>query len=283
MTIYKFSSEDYASLGKLILGIQDINSRLYDMDYEKAIQERKNKHPNSFCKFGRKIFSQTDEDGLIFEIVKRIGLEKAKFGEIGVGNGLENNTLALIAAGWSGFWVGGEELAISTEASKKLFFKKDWVTAENVLDLYSQQLAKLDVTEIDLLSVDIDGNDFYIAKKLLEEGVKPKVFIIEYNAKFAPPIRFKIKYNPKYTWADDDYFGASLCELNDLFEAYGYTLICCNAATGANAFFVKNEFGSKFPEVPTHIEDIHVSPFYFLYRSFGHKSSPKTAQEIINS
>jgi hypothetical protein len=51
-----------------------------------------------------------DEDGITFEIPRRIGLADGVFAEFGVGNGVENNTLAPAAAGWTGFWVDGEDL-----------------------------------------------------------------------------------------------------------------------------------------------------------------------------
>src|SRR5689334_19646631 len=72
---------------------------------------RTDAYGNPFNRFGKKTFSQTDEDGLTFEIVRRLGLEKGTFAEFGVGDGLENNTLSLIAAKWRGFWAGNEELA----------------------------------------------------------------------------------------------------------------------------------------------------------------------------
>ena len=48
-------------------------------------------HPNPLTKFGTKCFSQTDEDGLTLEILRRLGLEYGVFAEFGVGNGKENS------------------------------------------------------------------------------------------------------------------------------------------------------------------------------------------------
>src|SRR5512146_745114 len=64
-------------------------------------------HPNPLSRCGMKCFSQTDEDGITLEILRRIrSLESGTFAEFGVGNGSENNTLILKALGWKGFWVG---------------------------------------------------------------------------------------------------------------------------------------------------------------------------------
>ena len=95
--------------------------------------------------------------------------------------------------------------------------------------------------ELDLISVDLDGNDFYIVEKILNSGFFPKVFILEYNAKFPPPVDFKINYNPKHEWRNDDYFGTSLQSWNNLLTKFGYKLLCCNSQTGANCFFVKKK------------------------------------------
>ena len=48
---------------------------------------------NPLNRFGAKYFSSTDEDGITLEIAKRLGIKSGTFIEIGVGNGLENNTL----------------------------------------------------------------------------------------------------------------------------------------------------------------------------------------------
>jgi hypothetical protein len=66
-------------------------------------------HANPLLRFGEKYYSQNDEDGILLEIVRRIGLgSNATFLEYGVGNGFENNTLIWLMSGWRGGWVGGE-------------------------------------------------------------------------------------------------------------------------------------------------------------------------------
>jgi hypothetical protein len=134
---------------------------------------------------------------------------------------------------------------------------------------------------VDLISLDLDGNDLYFCENLLKNGYKPKVFIVEYNAKFPPPIEFSIDYDPNHIWDNSDYQGASLQSFANLFEKYEYSLICCNAATGGNAFFVKNIYSDLFPEVPKGIEDIYVDQKYSLIDKYGHNMSLKTIELII--
>ena len=72
--------------------------------------EFQRKHPNPLNLYGKKCFSQNDEDGLTLEIIKRLGIKKGVFTELGPGNGTENNTICLAALKWKGFWVGSEDL-----------------------------------------------------------------------------------------------------------------------------------------------------------------------------
>ena len=242
-------------------------------------KKRKENHTNPFVQYGQKCFSQTDEDGITNEIVKRLEIKNGYFIEFGVGNGMENNTLFLLSLGWNGRWFGGKKLAFSTKNSQKLTFDKRWITKDNIVDLCQ----KAQNTEIDLISLDLDGNDYHLIKKILENNITPSIFIIEYNAKFIPPVEFIMNYNVNHSWSKDDYFGGSLMSFNKLFEQFNYSLVCCNSATGSDAFFVKKEFMKLFPEVPKSINDIYSPPNYFTPSKYGHKNSIKTVECIINN
>lgn len=114
-------------------------------------------------------------------------LQTGIFVEFGVGNGSENNTLILLASGWRGFWVGGENLFFDYEYDQSRFcFLKRWVDINNVLPNFKEGMASIGATVIDVLSLDLDGNDIYLTEKLLENGISQKLFIVEYNAKFPP-------------------------------------------------------------------------------------------------
>ncbi len=277
---FKFKDQDNANLAKLLFNLKD--ERIYNTQIQLFYEQRKTSHPNPFCKYGSKVFSQTDEDGITFEIVRRIKIENKFFIEFGVGKGTENNTLSLLAANWKGVWYGGNDLSVNLENSKKLKFKKIWIKKINIVSLLEDALKYNDNKTIDLISLDLDGNDYYFIKEILSSNYKPKIFIAEYNGKFIPPIEFKIDYDENFEWKGDDYFGASLQTLNNLFRSYDYKLVCCNSATGANAFFVQNEFATEFADVPNNIRDIYVPPNYNLYNYWGHKKSLKTIEKIIN-
>jgi hypothetical protein len=200
---------------------------------------------------------------------------------------LQNNTIVLASLGWRGFWVGSEELAFSIdshrpEANRGFVYIREFVNLDNVLSITRRALSLISEPHVDVLSLDLDGNDIYLIEELLANRVWPLLYIVEYNAKFMPPIRWRTDYDPAHTWNDDDYFGASLMEFNDLFEKHGYFLACCNPASGSNAFFVRNEHRDVFKDVPNDIEKLWAPPAY-ISRRYGHPQSARTVAKIINN
>jgi hypothetical protein len=241
---------------------------------------------NPLNAFGRKCFSQADEDGITLEILRRMGnLGPGVYAEVGVGDGLENNTLVLAALGWKGFWVGGETLKprLDGRATGRFVYLRHWVTLDNLLGIFAEGLKLVNSTALDVLSLDLDGNDYYFVEALLQARHTPKLFIVEYNAKFLPPIEFKIDYDAKHEWQGDDYFGASLTSFYKLFTRFGYRLVCCNSHTGSNAFFVRGDQARFFDDVPDDINDLYMEPRYWLYRRYGHTASVKTVELILNA
>ncbi|MEO0382357.1 MAG: hypothetical protein AAF234_02290 [Pseudomonadota bacterium] len=256
-------------------------SKLYEIAAQQLILDRQLHHPNPLTRFGKKCFSQSDEDGITFEILQRLGIDVGTFAEFGVGDGLENNTLALVAMGWTGFWVGGEDLAFDAGESRRLSYEKAWVHRDNAVDLFKRGVSNLPSEDVDVLSIDLDGNDLYICEEIIAKGSSPALIIMECNTSFPPPIRFCIEYDQSHIWEGDNYYGASLASLVDMMNKYEYQLVCCNAATGSNAFFVKNENTHFFPEVPDRIDDIYVPPNHHIPRRFGHRTSLRTVQRLI--
>lgn len=243
-------------------------------------------HPNPLNAFGKKCYSQTDEDGITLEILNRIDcLQNGTYAEYGVGDGTENNTLVLAALGWRGFWVGGETLRpnINEGRGEKFQYAKEWITLDNILGTTAKCLELIDRRSIDVISLDLDGNDIHFIRDLLKSGYHPKLFIAEYNAKFPPPIEFEIDYDPKHIWQGDDYFGASLSSLCKLFQGFNYRLVCCNSHTGANAFFVDQTYSHLFNDVPMDLNKLFVGPRYTLYKQYGHRTATRTIEHIFDT
>ena len=207
--------------------------------------------PRRLERFGFKGYSQQDEDGIIQEIFRRIGTTDRRFVEVGVGDGMENNTLYLLHQGWRGLWVDADQERcaairarfVSPIAGGELQLAQAIVNAGNINTLVATAGIKGD---IDLLSIDIDGNDYHVFNAALEAGViSPRVVVIEYNARFRPPTKLVQPYDPMYAWDGSDYFGTSLCALDELAQRKGYVLVATNL-TGANAFFVRKDLAGEY-------------------------------------
>ncbi len=261
---------------KLLQSILYTSQRIYNINIQQLYNQRAQSHPNPFVTFGSKVFSQSDEDGLTFEIIRRIGINKGTFVEFGIGNGTENNTLALAALGWRGEWFGGETLAYQMPIDSKVTFSNVWISRENILTLIGEAVERLSVEIPNLISIDLDGNDLFLIELMLSNGYRPEVWICEYNSKFIPPIEFSIDYSETHKWKSSDYFGASLTSINNLMVAHNYKAVCCNAATGANVFFVQEPYFHLFPEVPDDLLKIYTTPNYNLLNYYGHNTSEET-------
>jgi hypothetical protein len=225
---------------------------------------------NPLLRAGAKYFSQFDEDGILLEILRRLGITGGRFLEIGVGDGTENNTIILMARGWSGLWIGGEPLAWHP-SGRRLVFKHAFVTAENVVSLVGED-------NCDVFCLDVDGNDFWIADAVLKRH-RPRVLVFEYNGKFPPPIKFVKPYVPDHRWDHSDYFGVSLASWVDLLAPMGYRLVCCSYM-GANAFFVREADAGAFSDVPADPAALFRQAVYLDPVRLGHSTSPQTLAEL---
>ncbi|ATE65026.1 hypothetical protein [Rhizorhabdus dicambivorans] len=234
------------------------------------------KDPRRLEPFGFKVYSQAEEDGIIEEIFRRLGVEKGWFCEIGVQNGLECNSLYLIHKGWNGAWIEGNKNQLEPIQQKfgpiipsRLKLCIGMATVESVNELLDR-LTPAD-REIDFLSIDIDGNDIHLLEALRR---RPKVICIEYNAKFPANIVKRQVYDTQRFWRGTDYFGASLKALAEAADRMGYGLVGTNI-TGSNAFFVRNDLlGQDLFCEDRSVERLYNPPRYYLiddhFQYIGH-------------
>jgi hypothetical protein len=199
-----------------------------------------------------KIFSQNGEDGVLAEVFSRIGTSNRFFVEFGASDGVECNTRFLMEVlGWSGLYIepSAEKFA---RLSERLASRSDVqtihgvVTPENVSSLFSAA----DVpSEPDLVSIDIDGQDYWVWQALV--AYRPRVVVIEHNAKLGPA-RLVERRSLASDIDEFDTFkglaGASLQALRALGEQKGYTLVHVDLA-GVNLFFVRDDLAGHFDEV----------------------------------
>jgi hypothetical protein len=108
------------------------------------------------------------------------------------------------------------------------------ITAENV----NQVFAKHQVPGIfDLLSIDVDGNDFWILQAL---AYRPRVVVAEYNAAVPNDVPRCVAYDPGFQWDSTDYFGCNCLALVEMMKQKGYVFVGCETR-GVNAFFVHGD------------------------------------------
>jgi hypothetical protein len=233
--------------------------------------------PKRLIRHGFKVYSQADEDGIIQEIFNRIGVTNRTFVEFGVETGVECNTVKLLIEGWSGLWIEGSDKYVAEMqnafqpfvAKGQLRLHASIVTAQNINSLIQQ--AKI-TGEIDLLSIDIDYNDYWVWKAIT--SVSPRLVVIEYNATLRPPMSFVVPYEPTRRWDGTNYFGASLEALVRLGREKGYRVVGCNY-TGANAFFVRNDLaGDHFLDPATSEEHYEPPRYFYAFQSAGHRARP---------
>jgi hypothetical protein len=242
--------------------------------WEDELAKPRNADPKRLLRYGFKVYSQNDEDGIIQEIFKRIGTRDKTFIEFGVETGAECNTAKLLLEGWRGLWIeGASQYANAIRRSlepfisdKRLSLAEAIVTAENVNTLFSQAGF---AGEIDLLSIDIDFNDYWVWKAV--DVVKPRVVAIEYNPIFRPPMSLVVPYEPTHRWDGTNYGGASLEALVRLGRSKGYRIVGCSFS-GVNAFFVREDLCEDHFIEPATAEEHYEPTRYFYAAQSGHPS-----------
>jgi hypothetical protein len=207
------------------------------------LAQPKYQDPKRLNRYEQKTFSQNGEDGVIQEIFRRIGTTNRHVVEFGSADGYENNSALLIRQGWSGLWMDGDGAAIGRARTRyaeeikagRLKVIETFITAENIEGLFAEHGVP---AEPDLLSIDIDRNDWHVWKAITK--YKPRVVIVEYNPVYPPGVQFVVPYDGKAVWDGTGRFGASLKSYELLGAEKGYRLVGCVLA-GVNAFFVRND------------------------------------------
>lgn len=225
-------------------------------------------------------YSQFNEDGILLYIFSVIGTTNKKCVEICGGGGLDNTTNLIINHGWNGLFFDGNQRKISkgqqfyagcVDVSMNLpVLQHAWVSAENINNLLERNGY---TGEIDLLSLDMDGIDYWVWKSI--ESINPRVVVLEYNHALGPDVSVTAPNKEDFVWRGnkvslqryrwskaiqtlrrkeianrtDHYYGASLAAFAKLGKQKGYRLVGCESCE-INAFFIREDIGEKiFPEV----------------------------------
>ncbi len=233
-------------------------------------------------RYERSVYSQNGEDGILSKLVQLIHPKPGFCIEFGAFDGVTgSNTYMLRRQGWDcllldrGYDVPEYKL------------RKEYITAQNINQLFE----KYNVPgQVDLMSIDIDFNDFYIWKAM-EEKYNASIVLIEYNASIPPTEDKVVKYHPYYIGDGTNYFGASILAMYRLGRAKGYSLVYAEE-TGTNLFFVRDEIIEELSErgiTFKHLNDVEAiyrRPTYGKSEHGGHPDDPKkrpyfTSEELM--
>src|ERR1035438_9331731 len=218
------------------------------------------------------VFSQNGEDGIIAEILSRIGSTNRIFVEFGAGDGSENNSAYLLLKGWSGYWFDGDNQNVESIrrkfapaiSEKRLTASQEFFTAESGASIFKLHGIP---EEFDLLSIDIDRNTSWVWRAL--RAFRPRVCVVEYNASIPPQDDWEIPYEAEATWDGTLIFGAGLLALEKIGKDLGYSLVACDLS-GANAFFLRSDLTANLFSEPFTALHHYEPPRLFLGRTWGH-------------
>ena len=189
-------------------------------------------------------FSQNGEDGILDVLRQQLRSANRYFIEIGAADGIENNTAWLaVAEKYSGIMIEGNALCASraqraiSACSIIVECHHLFVTPESAVRLASVALHR----DPDVFSLDIDGNDFYVAQALLDAGIRPKILALEYNSVFGPERSATIQYREDFDFTRAHptqlYYGVSIAGWRTFLAKRGYRFVTVDR-NGVNAFFV---------------------------------------------
>jgi hypothetical protein len=205
---------------------------------------------NRFKNTEYSVYSQNGEDGIISAILKETGIYHHRFIEFGFGNGRQCNSANLaIHYGWDGLFIDGN---LKQTQSANEYFQQQlkgnsndvkvvnaFITKENINQLFSENNM---VGKLDVMSIDIDGNDYWIWEVI--HVADPNIVVMEYNPVLGAEKSIVVEYDSAFErfakHSSGYYYGASLLAYTKLANKKGYGLVGCDSK-GVNAFFVKKE------------------------------------------
>jgi hypothetical protein len=213
-----------------------------------------------------RVFSQNGEDGVLDELVRRVGTsERPTFVEFGTEGGVQANCVYLAdVARWHGHFIEAADdsfaaLQAKYEPNPRVVTTKSFVTPEGIDELFGRIGVP---AEPDVLSIDIDGHDYWVWEAL--QAHRPRIVVIEYNGALGRQPLVQARDSPP-VWNETEYFGASATALAQLGVRKGYRHVYCDLA-GLNAFFVRDDLADDARFLPPAEVAIRAPNFRLLGR-----------------
>lgn len=188
-------------------------------DFQFWVRRKKAGLPNSKV-------SNFDEQNIIDKYVDRLDITNRTVVDIGAGDGIRSsNTYHLFASGWRGVGLEVDEAKIRRLTKTYRPFPDVAASGTKIsLDNATEVLSSFSIEpEFGVLSLDIDGNDYWVLDAILSK-FRPRLVVSEYNEKIPPPLRFVVKYDPEFQLRHH-FFGYSIAKLKDLLDKYSYVLL----------------------------------------------------------
>ena len=230
---------------------QDVEQLLHRLHPELTAPEARMAQDGSAVDYEARGYSQNGEDGLLLHILSEIGVAGHRIVEIGCGCGAEcNSALLSCCFGWHALLFDRDRTQLDRA---RMFFESRG--AGDRVRLIHQEVQPDDIDrllvedgqgdELDVLSIDVDGFDFWLWKHL--SAIRPRVVIIEVNASFGPGVSRTVPWSPGASHHDPFrhhvrgwHHGASLRAMESLGRGKGYMLVALES-TGTNAFFLRDD------------------------------------------
>jgi hypothetical protein len=218
-------------------------------------ENNKKKNESNISSYEFSIFSQWGDDGIIDYLINNLDIKNKSFIEFGVQDYTECNTkFLLMNKNWKGLIIDEAENLINKIKNSDIYWRfdltaiKSFITKNNINNIFKENNF---VGQVGLLSIDIDGNDYWIWDSI--NCVDPEIVIIEYNSRLgfekAITIPYREDFERKKAHYSNIYYGASLKALINLGKKKNYIFIGCNSA-GNNAYFIKSNLeNSKIKEI----------------------------------
>ena len=200
-----------------------------------------------------RVYSQFGEDGILEFLCTSLGLVKPKVLELGAGDFTECNSRFLAENRQASvFAVDAQPSLVKSVETSHLMWRNTiwpmttWITPGNAPTL--EREARSRMNGIDILSLDVDGNDFWIAQALDFEGIS--CVVVEYNPLFGGNVPVAIPRKDQFDRAAEHwsrlYYGASLKAWLFLMQSCNFEFLGTNRA-GNNAFFVHRTLRNLVP------------------------------------